>query len=175
MPLWDKVKQELDRAGQVAQDAIDEGRIRLEAQRTRRLADRAAQTLGYAIHRARAAGAPLEESEIARHAAKIAEYDAETRRLEEQLATIQRRWRTAPGGAGSAGASSAGAATGTAAGAATGRPDPLDPTPAPPASATTAPPPETATAPQVVDATTDSSIDDDPWHPTDASRGPTSI
>ncbi len=60
MPLWDKVKQELDRAGQVAQDAIDEGRIRLEVQRARRLADRAAQVLGYAVHRARQGGTALD-------------------------------------------------------------------------------------------------------------------
>ena len=160
MPLWDKVKQELDRAGQVAQDAIDEGRIRLEVQRARRLADRAAQVLGYAVHRARQGGPSLDDADLARHSSKVAEYEAEAARLEAQIREIQQRWR-ASGGRGPAAAGTADGAT------ATGRPDPIDPTPAPPASATTAPGPETATAPQVVEATTDSSIDEDPWRPVD--------
>lgn len=160
MPIWDKVKQELDRAGQVAQDAIDEGRIRLEAQRVRKLADRAARTLGYAVHRARVAGTPLDDAELARHSAKVAEYEAEAARLEAQIVAIQQRWR-----GGASGTAGAAAGASTAAGAGMGRPDPIDPTPAPPASATTAPSPETATAPQVVEATIDSTIDDDPWRP----------
>jgi hypothetical protein len=158
MPLWDKVKQELDRAGQVAQDAIDEGRLRLEIQRARRLADRAAQVLGYAVHRARQAGTPLDEAELGRHSGKVAEYEAETARLEAQMKSIQQRWR-----AGAPPPSSSG--FGDASGGGTGRPAPVDPHPAPPASATTAPPPETATDPQVVEATTDSTIDEDPWRP----------
>ena len=60
MPLWDKVKQELDRAGRVAQDAIDEGRIRLDAFRARQLADKAAQALGYAVYRAKQQGHELD-------------------------------------------------------------------------------------------------------------------
>jgi hypothetical protein len=46
MPLWNKLKQELDRAGQAAQEAIDDGRDRLDAFRARQLADKAAQALG---------------------------------------------------------------------------------------------------------------------------------
>jgi hypothetical protein len=159
MPIWDKVKQELDRAGQVAQDAIDETRIRLEVQRARRLADRAAQVLGYAVHRGRRAGTPLEEAEIERHSAKLAEYEAEAARLEAQLAEVKARWRAAGGKPGMGGAPPSG-------GGMPGHPGPIDPSPTPPASATTGPAPETATAPQVVEPTIDSSIDDDPWHPT---------
>lgn len=169
MPLWDKVKQELDRAGQVAQDALDEGRIRLEAHRVRQLADRAAQTLGYAVYRAHAAGTPLDDAELARHAAKVDEYEGEATRLEAQLATVQNRWRSA-GGRGPDGGPDAPPSGGGG----MGNPDPLDPTPAPPASATTGLAPETATSPQVVEATTEPTIDLDPWRPSNPS-GPDRI
>ena len=53
MALWDRVRTELDRAGRVAQDAFDEGRLRLEMLRASRQADGAAQRLGYAVYRAR--------------------------------------------------------------------------------------------------------------------------
>ena len=87
MPLWDKVKQELDRAGRVAQEALDEGRIRLEALRARQMADKAAERLGYAVHRARAAGGSVEGEEIA----ALAEHEAEATRLDAELAVITRR------------------------------------------------------------------------------------
>jgi hypothetical protein len=160
MPLWDKVKQELDRAGQVAQDAIDEGRIRLEAQRARRMADRAARVLGYAVYRARKAGTPMDEAELARHADAVARHEAETERLEAQVRAIQERWRATGGRR-----ADAGAGTPAAGGAPMGRPDPVDPAPAPPASATTAPSPETASAAATVDATTEPTIEFDPWRP----------
>jgi hypothetical protein len=51
MPLWDKLRTELDRAGKAAQHAVDEGKLRLEAMRARQFADKAAQALGYAMHR----------------------------------------------------------------------------------------------------------------------------
>ena len=56
MALWNKLKTELDRAGRAAQDALDEGKLRLEAFRARQLADKAAQALGYAVFRAKQAG-----------------------------------------------------------------------------------------------------------------------
>lgn len=106
MPLWDKVRQELDRAGRVAAEALDEGRLRLEATRVRRLADRAAQQLGYAVYRARRDGQPLGDETIARYAATLAAHEAEADRLEAQIAAV--RQRSAPGGAAS-GAAGAGA------------------------------------------------------------------
>lgn len=94
MPLWDKVKQELDRAGRVAQDALDEGRIRLEAFRARQHADRAAQALGYAIYRARAAGSDLDAQAYERLASTLDRHETEATRLETQLDEIQGRRRT---------------------------------------------------------------------------------
>jgi hypothetical protein len=115
MPLWDKVKQELDRAGKVAQEAIDEGRIRLEQVRARQQADKAAQRLGYAYARARTEGRGIEDDpEITRLHARLVELEAEATRLEAELAVITRR---APSAAGSADASDAGSsAAGTPSG-----------------------------------------------------------
>ncbi|GLC27308.1 hypothetical protein [Roseisolibacter agri] len=92
MALWDKVKQELDRAGKVAQEAIDEGRIRLEQVRARQLADKAAQRLGYAYSRARTDGRPIDDdAEITRLHATLTEHEAEATRLETELDAITRR------------------------------------------------------------------------------------
>lgn len=91
MPLWDKVKQELDRAGRVAQDALDEGRIRLEAFRVRQQADKAAQALGYAAFRAHEAGRGLEPAELDRLVATLATHEREASRLEAQLEELRPR------------------------------------------------------------------------------------
>ena len=88
MPIWDKLKTELDRAGRVAQGALDEGKLRLEVFRVRQLADRAAQTLGYAVHRARAAGTDLDAESVARLSAALGAHEAEVARLEAKLAEV---------------------------------------------------------------------------------------
>lgn len=109
MPLWDKLKNELDRAGKVAQGALDEGKLRLEVFRVRQLADRAAETLGYAVYRARAAGSELDSESYARLAAALSAHETEAARLEARLAEV-----TGKGGAGatSGAASGGGAAAG---------------------------------------------------------------
>jgi hypothetical protein len=87
MPLWSKVREELDRAGRVAQQAIDEGRVRLDAFRARQLADKAAQALGYAVFNARREGREPDPNMITRLSDALAARDAEAKRLEEQLAS----------------------------------------------------------------------------------------
>ena len=57
MTLLDDLQKELGRAGKVARDAFDEGKVRVDLFRARREADAAAQALGYAVHRAREAAA----------------------------------------------------------------------------------------------------------------------
>ncbi|HEY9514802.1 MAG TPA: hypothetical protein VIQ74_03905 [Gemmatimonadaceae bacterium] len=84
MPIWNKLKQELDRAGQAAQDVLGEGRVRLDAFRARQLADKAAQALGYAVYRARQKGADLDPDSYARLSSTIASHEAEAARLDEQ-------------------------------------------------------------------------------------------
>lgn len=85
MAIWDKLKTELDRAGKAAQNALDEGKVRLEAFRTRQLADKAAQALGYAVYRAKQSGTELDAETSARLTATLATHEAEASRLEEQL------------------------------------------------------------------------------------------
>ena len=60
MGLLDTLKSELDKAGKAAHDALDEGKLRLEAHRAKLSAEAAAASLGFAVYRAKAAGADLE-------------------------------------------------------------------------------------------------------------------
>jgi len=85
MAIWDKLKTELDRAGKAAQNALDEGKVRLEAFRTRQLADKAAQALGYAVYRAKQSGSELDPESYARLSATLATHETEASRLEQQL------------------------------------------------------------------------------------------
>ena len=87
MPILDRLKQELDRAGKAAQDAFDEGKIRLDAFRERQLADKAAQALGYAVFRAKQGGAELDIETRDRLSTTLATHDAEASRLEGELET----------------------------------------------------------------------------------------
>jgi hypothetical protein len=86
MPLWTRLKVELDRAGQLAQGAFDEGRVRLEAFRARQLADKAAQALGYAVFRARRENRQLEADVLARLCDALAAREAEAASQEARLA-----------------------------------------------------------------------------------------
>ena len=90
MAIWDKLKTELDRAGKVAQNALDEGKIRLEAFRTRQLADKAAQALGYAVYRAKQSGTDLDAESFERLRATLATHETEAARLEDQLRDLTR-------------------------------------------------------------------------------------
>ena len=115
MALLDRLKQELDRAGKVAQDAFDDGKTRLEAFRTRQLADKAAQALGYAVFRAKKGGRELDAATYDRLAATLETHDAEAARLEadielkrQQAAASRSSSTTAGGSASSASDSSPG-------------------------------------------------------------------
>ncbi len=85
MALLDRLKQELDRAGKVAQDAFDDGKTRLEAFRTRQLADKAAQALGYAAFRAKKSGRDLDAATYDRLAATLDTHDSDAARLEAEI------------------------------------------------------------------------------------------
>ena len=85
MALLDRLKQELDRAGKAAQDAFDDGKTRLEAFRTRQLADKAAQALGYAVYRARKNGGDIDAATYDRLRATLETHDTEAARLEAEI------------------------------------------------------------------------------------------
>ncbi len=95
MAVWNKLKDELDRAGRAAQGAIDEGKIRLDAMRARQLADKAAQAIGYAVYRARKQGEEINPDTYARLSSTLAAHEAEVTQIETRLEEI----RTSRGGA----------------------------------------------------------------------------
>jgi hypothetical protein len=96
MAIWDKLRTELDRAGKVAQDALDEGTTRLEAFRARQLADKAAQALGYAVFRAKQSGTEVDWSTLQRLVNALAEKEAEVQRLEKELAAEETKAESPP-------------------------------------------------------------------------------
>ena len=102
MPLWSKLKQELDRAGQAAQEAIDEGRDRLDAFRARQLADKAAQALGYAVYRARQKGEELDAATYSRLSSTIAAHEAEEAKARKEAGTAGAGGTGGTGGTGTA-------------------------------------------------------------------------
>ncbi|MGH7602804.1 MAG: hypothetical protein ACRENK_02265 [Gemmatimonadaceae bacterium] len=85
MAILDRLKRELDRAGKAAQDAFDDGKTRLEAFRTRQLADKAAQALGYAVFRARKGGRDLDAATYDRLSGTLETHDSEAARLEAEI------------------------------------------------------------------------------------------
>jgi hypothetical protein len=89
MAIWDTLKRELDKAGQVAQGALDEGKLRLELHRAKQRAGEAAASLGFAVYRARAAGGELEAERYAALAANIMTAEAEIARVERELDAVK--------------------------------------------------------------------------------------
>src|SRR3954466_3173598 len=86
MALWNRLKDELNGAGRSQQEALDEGKLRLDLLRSRQAMDRAAQKLGYAVYRARKAGnGDISADEYARISAEVANAEAEVERYETLL------------------------------------------------------------------------------------------
>jgi len=85
MALWNRLKDELNRAGRAAQEALDEGKLRLDLLRSRQAMDKAAQKLGYAVYRARKLGGDIPADEYARVSAEVANAEAEVERFETLL------------------------------------------------------------------------------------------
>lgn len=91
MALWNKLRTELDRAGRVAQDALDEGKLRLEIFRARQTVDRAAQSLGYAVYRARSGKETPDDHAMARLVEAVRAREDELAALEDQMRTLTGR------------------------------------------------------------------------------------
>ena len=88
MGLWEKVQAELDKAGSAAKGALDEGKIRIELFRVRQQADKAAQSLGYALARAKRDNTELSAETLDNLHAALAKYEAEAKQLEADLAKV---------------------------------------------------------------------------------------
>ena len=130
MALWNRVKEELDRAGKAAQGALDEGKIRLEAFRARQLADKAAQALGYALYNARKAGGDLDADAYSRLSATLANHEADAARQEAALEELVKARRAKGGSAATPAEGESGSAGPTGPSAIT----PYEPPPPPPGS-----------------------------------------
>jgi hypothetical protein len=113
MALLDRLKQELDRAGKVAQDAFDDGKTRLEAFRTRQLADKAAQALGYAVYRARKSGGEIDAATYDRLKGTLETHDTDAARLEAEIELRRQQASTAGCSTSSSSAGSASSASDT--------------------------------------------------------------
>jgi hypothetical protein len=109
MALLDRLKQELDRAGKAAQDVFDDGKTRLEAFRTRQLADKSAQALGYAVFRAKKSGRELDAATYDRLAATLDTHDSEAARLEADIELKRQQAAASRGSSSSTGGSASSA------------------------------------------------------------------
>ncbi len=98
MGLWEKVQAELDKAGNAAKGALDEGKLRIELFRVRQQADKAAQALGYAVHRAKRDNTELAAETLEHLHGQLAKQEAEAKQLEEDLAKVLHK--DAPAGTG---------------------------------------------------------------------------
>jgi hypothetical protein len=96
MALWNKLKDELNRAGRAAQEALDEGKLRLDLMRSRQAMDRAAQKLGYGVYRARKLGGDIPSDEYARLSADVMNAEAEIERYETLLKEAASRRKGPP-------------------------------------------------------------------------------
>src|ERR671935_240431 len=104
MAIWNRLKDELERAGRAAQEALDEGKLRLDLLRSRQAMDRAAQRLGYAVYRARKLGGDIPADEYARVSVEVANAEAEVERFETLLReAASRRKGDQPAGSAAAG------------------------------------------------------------------------
>lgn len=88
MAIWNTLKRELDKAGQAAQGALDEGKLRLESHRAKQRAEAAAASLGFAVYRARVEGAELDTERYNVLAAMLAAAEAEVGRLEAAISSL---------------------------------------------------------------------------------------
>ena len=82
MAIWDELKDGIDKANRVAQDALDEGKTRMDARRARQAADKAAEALGYAVFRAWEHGRDLEPESLDRMARALRDHEQEAARLD---------------------------------------------------------------------------------------------
>jgi len=98
MPLLDRLRQELDRAGKSAQHALDEGRLRIDLYRARQSLDRFAQRFGYAAYRAKKAGVELTVEELAAHVGNMTAAEAEVTRLQTLVSEAAKQRRELLGG-----------------------------------------------------------------------------
>ena len=84
MGIKDKITKGLDRAVKATESAIDEGKLRVSAYQARQRADKKAETLGYAVARAKATGAESDAASLTLLVDAVNAADAEATALESK-------------------------------------------------------------------------------------------
>ena len=110
MKLFDRFAAGLETLGKKANQALDEGKLRVELMKARRRMDAAARDLGYLTYR-QAKGSQAPPADVEALTQRIAEGEAAATRIEGQLEQLKQQAR---GGAGSATAGASAPAEGTA-------------------------------------------------------------
>jgi hypothetical protein len=96
MSLMDRFAAGLETLGRKANQALDEGKLRMDLLRTRRRLDHAARALGYTTYRQnRGEAAP--QAEIDSLTRRMAEAEAEAARLEAEIARLRAPAAAPPG------------------------------------------------------------------------------
>ncbi len=99
MSLIDRVAAGLETLGRKANQALDEGTLRMDLLRTRRRLDQAARALGYLTYR-QGRGEPAPQAEIEALTRRMADAEAEAARLEAEIAALKGGPSTPAGGPG---------------------------------------------------------------------------
>ena len=116
MSLFDRFAAGLETLGKKANQALDEGKLRVELVRVRRRMDNAARDLGYLTYR-QAKGTTAAPGDVEALTHRIADGETAAARIEVDIAQVkQRRTGAAGSGAAESGAAGSGAAESGAAG-----------------------------------------------------------
>ena len=94
MSLFDRVAAGLETLGKKANQALDEGKLRVELARVRRRMDNAARDLGYLTYR-QAAGTPAAPGDVESYTRRIAEAEAAVARIEADIEQVKQRGKGA--------------------------------------------------------------------------------
>jgi len=97
MSLMDRVAAGLETLGRKANQALDEGKLRMELLRSRRRLDHAARALGFITYR-QSKGEPAQQAEVEALIRRMTEAEQEAGRLEAEIAALKGR-PTTPAGA----------------------------------------------------------------------------
>jgi hypothetical protein len=95
MGLIDRLSTGIENLGRKANQALDEGKLRMDLLRVRRRRDNAARDLGYVVYR-QSRGTAAAEGEVDFWVRKIGEAEEEVARLEEALRKLQEPAAPAP-------------------------------------------------------------------------------
>jgi hypothetical protein len=101
MSLFDRVAAGLETLGKKANQALDEGKLRVELARVRRRMDNAARDLGYLTYR-QAKGTAAAPGDVESLTRRIAEAETTAARLEADIEQVKQRGKGAAAAAGAA-------------------------------------------------------------------------